>query len=332
MNELIKKLRLYRIVTVCKIPPRYFKKSKKIAQEQNLNTITVFWDMIRSLVKFGASDENYEQFHFWEHNDTYKNSFITWRRNIAIMYKFCSPESKEMFLNKAVWNKRFAKYVKRDWIYCKEVSIETIKKFLQTHKDVIMKRIDGACGVGIDKYISSDILSNQDLLTNLGGANVILEELAVNADSIRRFSPTSLNTFRFVTCIDRMKMPHIIATAFRTGNGKSHTDNIVTGGIACYVDPETGIVTTDGLNVEGKFFPKHPFSDIKFKGFQIPRWDEAKKLVLELAMEVPEARFVGWDVVLTDKGFDILEGNIPPGEELTELDMKGKFQKVMAMY
>ena len=33
-----------------------------------------------------------------------------------------------------------------------------------------------------------------------------------------------------------------------------------------------------------------------------------------------------------EKVFDILEGNIPPGEELTELDMKGKYHQVMAMY
>lgn len=135
-----------------------------------------------------------------------------------------------------------------------------------------------------------------------------------------------------MTCIDREGVPHIIATAFRVGNGKSHTDNIVTGGIACYINPDTGIVTTDGLNVEGKFFSKHPFSGISFKGFKIPNWDAAKKMVLELALEVPEARFVGWDVVLTDNGFDVLEGNIPPGEELTELDMIGKYQKVMSMY
>lgn len=332
MNALVKKLRLYRIVTVLKIIPQYYKKSRKIAHEYNLSTLPIYWDMIRSLIKFGASDENYEQYHFWEHDDEYKNSFITWRRNMAIMYKFCTPASKELFLDKVAWNKRFAKYVKRDWIYCKGASVDTIKRFLMEHADVIIKRIDGACGVGIDKYKAADILVDNAFITQLGGANIILEEVIVNAEEIRQFSPSSLNTFRFVTCIDRSGVPHIIATAFRMGNGKNHTDNIVTGGIACYVDSDTGIVVTDGLNVEGKFFSEHPFSKIRFKGFQIPKWEEAKNLVIDLALEVPEARFVGWDVVLTEKGFDILEGNIPPGEELTELDMMGKYQQVMAMY
>ena len=174
-------------------------------------------------------------------------------------------------------------------------------------------------------------MEDKDRLDNMVGCDIILEELAINADCIRKYSPSSLNTFRFVTCIDKYGIPHIIATAFRMGNGISHTDNIVTGGIACYVDSDTGVVVTDGLNVEGKFFEKHPYSHLSFKGFRIPKWDEAKKLVFDLAMEVPDARFVGWDVVLTEKGFDILEGNIPPGEELTELDMKGKYHKVMEM-
>ncbi len=332
MNALFKKLRLYRIVTVLNIIPKYYKKSRKISREYKLNTLSIYMDMLRSLFKFGASDENYEQYHFWEHDDAYKNKFITWRRNLRIMYMFCTPKSKELFLDKVAWNERFSKYVKRDWIFCEESTLDAIIDFLHRHRDVIVKRIDGACGVGIYKYKSQDILSNQELLNSLKKGGVILEEVAVNAEPIRSFSPSSLNTLRFVTCIDRSGKPHIIATALRMGNGKSHTDNIVTGGIACYVDIETGVLVTDGLNVEGKFFYEHPFSKIRFKGFQIPRWKEAKKLVLDLAMEVPEARFVGWDVVLTEKGFDVLEGNIPPGEELTELDMKGKFQKVMDMY
>ena len=288
--------------------------------------------MLRSFAKFGASDENYEQFHFWEHDDEYKNSFITWRRNMAIMYKFCTPEAKELFLNKVAWNKRFAKYVKRDWLYCKESSAKAILDFLSMHKDVILKRIDSACGKGIDKYKSEDIMADTALLNSLTGADMILEEVAVNSEPIRQFSPSSLNTIRFVTCIDNSGIPHIIATAFRMGNGKGHTDNFMTGGIACYVDPETGIVLTDGINLQGKSFDRHPTSHLKFIGFQVPNWNEARKLAVNLSLEVPVARFVGWDVVLTENGFDILEGNIPPAEELTELDMKGKYKQVMAMY
>ena len=229
MNALIKKLRLYRVWTVCKIIPQYYKKSKKIAREYNLSTLPIYWDMMRSLFKFGASDENYEQYHFWEHDDKYKDSFITWRRNMAIMYKFNTPEAKELFLDKVKWNKRFAKYVKRDWLYCKESTIEIITDFLHKHEDVVLKRIDGACGVGINKYKAQDILSNKKLLNQIAGDNIILEEVAVNVAPIRQFSPSSLNTFRFVTSIDHSGVPHIIATAFRMGNGKSHTDNIVTG-------------------------------------------------------------------------------------------------------
>lgn len=332
MNALIKKLRLYRVWTVCKIVPQYYKKSKKIAREYNLSTLSIYWDMMRALFKFGASDENYEQYHFWEHDDKYKDSFITWRRNMAIMYKFNTPEAKELFLDKVRWNKRFAKYVKRDWLYCKESSIEVITDFLHRHEDVVLKRIDGACGVGIDKYKAQDILSNSKLLSQLGGANVILEEVAVNAEPIKQFSPSSLNTIRFVTCIDHSGVPHIIATAFRMGNGKSHTDNFMTGGIACFVNPESGVVITDGVNLDGKTFKAHPVSGIVYKGFQIPNWTEARELVQNLALEIPEARFVGWDVVMSDKGFDILEGNIPPAEELTELNLKGKYHQVMAMY
>lgn len=332
MNALIKKLRLYRVWTVCKIIPQYYKKSKKIAREYNLSTLPIYWDMMRSLFKFGASDENYEQYHFWEHDDKYKDSFITWRRNMAIMYKFNTPEAKELFLDKVKWNKRFAKYVKRDWLYCKESTIETITDFLHKHEDVVLKRIDGACGVGIDKYKAQDILSNKKLINQIEESNVILEEVAVNAAPIRQFSPSSLNTFRFVTCIDHSGVPHIIATAFRMGNGKSHTDNFMTGGIACFVDPETGVIVTDGVNLEGKTFKAHPVSGIVYKGFQVPHWAEARNLALSLALEEPKARFVGWDVVMTDHGFDILEGNIPPAEELTELNLKGKYHQVMAMY
>jgi len=37
--------------------------------------------------------------------------------------------------------------------------------------------------------------------------------------------------------------------------------------------------------------------------------DEAVKMIKELALIVPEVRYVGWDIALTDKGWVLIEGN-----------------------
>jgi hypothetical protein len=63
----------------------------------------------------------------------------------------------------------------------------------------------------------------------------------------------------------------------------------------------------------------HPYSKIKFDGYEIPRFKECVELIRELAFEEPEARYVGWDLAITPKGIELLEGNIPPGEDITQI-------------
>lgn len=327
-----KRLKLYRFVTIAKLIPRFWQKSKQIAKINNQGTITVFTDMIKCFIKYGASSENYEQFHYWGQDESYKNSFITWRRNMAIMYKFNTKEAKELFLDKVKWNKCFAKYVKRDWIYTKESSEKQIISFLNIHKTVVVKVIDGACGVGIAKYNSQDILSNRCLLKQIKEGDFVIEEEAVNVFEINKFYPMSLNTLRIVTCIDKKGCVNVISTALRVGNGSTFTDNTHSGGLAAMIDAKTGIVMTDGSDFKGISYIHHPITKVKFKGYQIPNWEECISLIKNLALEVADARFVGWDVVLTTKGIDILEGNIPPGEDLTQVDQIGRYQKIMDMY
>ena len=44
-------------------------------------------------------------------------------------------------------------------------------------------------------------------------------------------------------------------------------------------------------------------------GYKIPFWSEAKALVRELAQVVPENRYTGWDLALTDGGWVLVEAN-----------------------
>lgn len=66
MNRITKQLKLYRFVTMAKLLPRFWRKSEQIASANGVATHTVFTDMLKCLVKYGASEENYEQFHFTE--------------------------------------------------------------------------------------------------------------------------------------------------------------------------------------------------------------------------------------------------------------------------
>jgi hypothetical protein len=62
---------------------------------------------------------------------------------------------------------------------------------------------------------------------------------------------------------------------------------------------------------------RHDFSSVsvipgtakRFVGFQLPQWDQIKKLALGAAMVFPWARAIGSDIAITDQGPVFIEGN-----------------------
>lgn len=87
-------------------------------------------------------------------------------------------------------------------------------------------------------------------------------------------------------------------------------DNGGTGGVLAAADIGTGTVYTDAADESGHVFPAHPDTGFVFKGFQIPRWEELKKMVLELAPALPGVPLIGWDAALSkNKGWQLIEGN-----------------------
>ena len=54
---------------------------------------------------------------------------------------------------------------------------------------------------------------------------------------------------------------------------------------------------------------KHPDTDVRIEGFQIPHWPEILEIVSKGASAFPELRTIGWDVAVTTTGIFLLEGN-----------------------
>ena len=53
--------------------------------------------------------------------------------------------------------------------------------------------------------------------------------------------------------------------------------------------------------------------------FIIIDFDKCVSVVKEVAYYEPDARYVGWDLAITPNGVELLEGNIPPGEDITQI-------------
>lgn len=53
----------------------------------------------------------------------------------------------------------------------------------------------------------------------------------------------------------------------------------------------------------------HPGTDIVMLGFVIPHWDLMKETVCKMAESLPQIRYIGWDMVITPDGVDVIEAN-----------------------
>jgi len=139
--------------------------------------------------------------------------------------------------------------------------------------------------------------------------NDLIEEFIIQHDDLMKLSPSGLNTIRIFTQVVNNRVD-ILGTRLRI-TINSVVDNLAAGNIAANINTETGIV--DGVGVYSDITKTdetiHPISKIDIVGFQVPFWEESIKMVKEAALLHPENRSIGWDVAITNKGPELLEGN-----------------------
>lgn len=128
----------------------------------------------------------------------------------------------------------------------------------------------------------------------------------------------SVNTIRVMTS-SVTGVPEIVCSILRVGNGSCEVDNFHGGGMAAAVDEVTGIVQGQAVDKALNRFDRHPVSEIPFDGFQIPYWDEVKRIVCEAALVEPRIMMIGWDVAITPDGPVFVEGNRRPGFDVVQV-------------
>ena len=216
----------------------------------------------------------------------------------------------DTFNNKGMTYRRFGKYYHRDAIYLSsQGDLDDYLRFIQKHPVYVKKAVFEAMGRSVE-LIDTTAHSDPRALFNemLKAGPHLIEEQVKQSDDIARLNASSVNTIRCITFNTKSGIadPYYFMKIGRAG---SFVDNGGAGGILVGIDNETGKLNTDGFDEHNHRYPAHPDSGVVFKGYQLPEWDNMKRICKEMSASIPSVKFIGWDLAHTNDGWVVIEGN-----------------------
>lgn len=294
-----------------------FQKIDAIHLKTKKNKLFIFIDMVYCGIKYQAGYMDYELFEMYNLNRKQRKTILTRGINNSYIKKFNDQSYTYIFKLKDQTNKVFKDFLNRDWLDFNNCTQKEFKDFITRHKEFMIKPTDGTCGKGIEKIKVKDY-SEKDLYKYIKRkGNVILEELIKQHDGMNKLYPGAINTCRIVTVLKDMQTKVIVAY-LRVGNG-AYVDNFNSGGMVVPVNVKNGKIEYNALDKQHNLYKKHPYTGTKFIGFEIPMWEEVLNLVKEAGKKIPQVKFVGWDIAISDKGPVLVEVNDFPGHDIYQL-------------
>ncbi len=206
----------------------------------------------------------------------------------------------------------------------------------------IKKTYASASGRNIFKLTRKELMEGTDSINEF--CNDILRSEFLFQETIKQhpdldiLNPSSLNTIRFDTFIDKDGRIDIISGFLKMSTNNSYVDNNIAGGCGVSINLNTGKLQKFGyskIKVSGvKLLTEHPVTKTKFEDLSIPCLPEAKEVVLKVAGLMPGLRLVGWDVGIGESGPVLIEGNSDYGINSNDLMFGGylsnpTFRKVL---
>ena len=196
---------------------------------------------------------------------------------------------------------------------------EQLRTIFSYDIDAFAKPFDGMLGKGIFRlriqdgvvYINGEEKTTEELIDIVLSADYIIQERIVQHERMNALCPSSVNTIRLQTVMDKDGKVHPFGPGVRIGRMGSIVDNWALGGVFVGIDAETGKLKDIGI-LKPKYGTKvteHPDTHILFEGYEIPFYQEAERMAVELHEKMYRSHSIGWDIAITDNGPVIIEGN-----------------------
>jgi hypothetical protein len=285
---------------------------KHASKETGKSKAALWADAIKSSLKYNISILDYFYFKFYTLNEQQREAWAGTGFMYEYQLKMNPKQHRDVLENKIKFIKKF-----KDFVIRKAASIDELKENPAKLQELmenpsgrlVAKGSMGQVGAEV-RIIKIKDYTAESLLKFMDDNKLdLLEEYVLQHPDIMALSPSGLNTVRIFTQIENGKLYYLGARLRVTIN--SEVDNMAAGNPAATINIETGEVDGPGVfsDITREPVTVHPVTGVSITGFKVPFWPEIKQMMEKAVFVAPENRSVGWDVAITEKGPELIEGN-----------------------
>ncbi len=316
--------------------PRYRKFVGYSKSKTGWSSFRLKLDMLKCVYKYNIGIMDYYIFRFFEKDSIERDKWV----GTGYKYEYdllMNPKSTRHLLeNKIDFYEAYKPFVIHSTCTIfdlQENNAQALKVLENRTGKIAVKDSLGQCGWNVEILKINDC-SRESLLKYMKSKKYNLaEEFIFQHSELARLSDSGVNTVRIITQLNKDNDVEILGARLRM-SVNNHVDNLASGNLAAAVDLSTGKVNGPGIysDITKNNETVHPVSRIVLHGFQIPLWEECLELVKKAALHRPENRSIGWDVVITEKGPELLEGNHNWCKILWQLPLNKGLKHVLERY
>lgn len=297
---------------------------------------SIFLDVLDSVFRYNISLLEYFQFRFFELDPEARKKWA----GTGYMYEYqlgMNPKSDRHILDdKTLFYKKY-----NEFFVHQVADLDALKENPKVAEEIlsnpsgkiVLKVSDGKGGKGVAIKNASEFTKEKliDFMEQEGFE--LVEEFLIQHPELSALSPSAVNTVRIFTQLNQSDEVEILGCRLRI-SVNSPVDNMAAGNLAAPIDEKTGKVIGPGVysDITKKEEPIHPVTGLAIEGFQVPFWKETLAMVKKAALKHPQNRSIGWDVVITENGPGLIEGNHDWCKLLWQLPVKKGLKAELEKY